>query len=351
MKIYHVSPAYVVLLLLCCTLSCFKNTDGKSSRPTAQNLSGILTSIRQDPQINEALGTFDQVRFSLELDNIAKRIGDISQVETADSVVTALNAMIYDSLRIQFIDDRSTMAPAFPDHVLRNRTGSCLGISFLYMLLCDRIHVKAAGVVVPGHFFVRIIHNDSCRNIETMKSGKSLPDTWYREKFINPAGSNADLHSLSIEEVAGVVRFTTGNIFLQQKKYRKALDQYELAVAAIPRVAELWGNMAVAQDGLGNTGEALKYLEHVKTIAPSLKNLDRNIGALLLKKGQYDKAIEYYSQVRQLTPKDPEVLYGIGFAYYSAGKRAQARKALEELVQTCGNYRDAGKLLEKVSVP
>jgi Flp pilus assembly protein TadD len=321
---------------------------GKKQTSNSSLISNIC-ELREQAKIVEGPDTiFDSAQLSRTLDSISTHIKTVIAGIPSNSIPGALNSFVFDSLGLQFVDDRSSTDAIFPDCVLRNKKGSCLGISLVYLLIGERLNLSLYGVVVPGHFFVRYGTGAAARNIETMKQGKSFPDSWYNEKFVSPAGSSPDFHSLSNEEVKGVICFTEGNIYLEKKNYDTALKEFKRAAGSIPWYAEVWGNLAVAQGETGQTNSALQSLDKARSIAPLLRNLDKNRASLLLKKNDFKGALQAYHAALNRAPDDPSVLYGMGYAYYALGQREQAKTVLGKLNSLHPDYPGAAQLIDKM---
>ena len=82
----------------------------------------------------------------------------------------------------------------------------------------------------------------------------------------------------------------------------------------------------------GEFDEALKYAQQVKEIAPDNKGVDDTIGWIMYRKGLYRSAVKYLESAPSGAP-DPVIRYHLGMAYLKIGdKRGEPtlRAASEE---------------------
>jgi len=66
--------------------------------------------------------------------------------------------------------------------------------------------------------------------------------------------------------------------------------------------------------------EALKYAQQVKELAPNDKGVDDTIGWIMYRKGLYRAAVQYLEKAAQ-DQSDPVVAYHLGLAYLKVGDK------------------------------
>ncbi len=164
--------------------------------------------------------------------------------------------------------------------VLHGRRGTCVGLGTLYLALAERLGVPAHGVLVPGHFFVRVGQGDHLRNVELLRQGEEMPDSWYRGKYAVPAGGQAYLRPLTPIEVAAVLRFNLANQLREQGRPDEALAKYRRAAADFPAFAEAHASVGLVQHLLGRLEEARTAYRAAQRLQPDLPGLDRNLALL-----------------------------------------------------------------------
>jgi regulator of sirC expression with transglutaminase-like and TPR domain len=121
---------------------------------------------------------------------------------------SALGRSMYMALGFEReVDDTDLRFVLLPS-VLRARRGSCVGLGSLYLALGEHLHLPLEGVMLPGHFFVRLHDRDRVRNIELLRRGEQLPDDWYRQRFpLPPEGAREYARALSLGEVLAIVAY------------------------------------------------------------------------------------------------------------------------------------------------
>jgi regulator of sirC expression with transglutaminase-like and TPR domain len=170
--------------------------------------------------------------------------------------------------------------------VLRARRGTCVGLGTLYLALAERLGIPAHGVMVPGHFFVRVTEGDRTRNVELLRQGEEMPDIWYRGKYFQATGGDvfptgdAYLRALAPGEVAAVLRFNLANELREQGHPQEALAKYRRAVADFPIFAEAQASIGLVQHLLGHLEEARQAYRAAQMLDPQLPGLTKNLEVL-----------------------------------------------------------------------
>lgn len=109
-----------------------------------------------------------------------------------------------------------------------------------------------------------------------------------------------------------------------QKDYPAALTYFRKVVNADPANVVALNNLAyLLASQTGQFDEALKYAQQVKEIAPDNKGVDDTIGWIMYRKGLYRSAVKYL-ETAAAGQSDPVVHYHLGMAYLKLGdKRGQ----------------------------
>jgi regulator of sirC expression with transglutaminase-like and TPR domain len=195
-----------------------------------------------------------------------------------DEAVVRLNRLVFDELGFaREIDDK---APRFMDlaAVLASRRGSCVGLGLLYLALGDRLGLPLAGVLVPGHFFVR--HGE--RNIELLRRGEAMPESWYRARYGLPEGAvpRAYLRALSRREALAVVAFNLGNDHRTHGRLEQAAAAYASAARDFPDFAEAHASLGLVRQLQGDRGGARRAYLAARAAYPALPGLAHNLELL-----------------------------------------------------------------------
>jgi len=297
-----------------------------------------LKTISQDFPLDSPDG------FSAALDSAADRIrGMLAESKDPREIIRELNEIIFRKWNIVFDSKADKFENLFPHLVYLNRRGSCVGISLLYLLIGEKTGLPLYGVVVPGHFFVRYDDFVSRFNIEMMKKGAIMSDCWYLEKYAVADSEYYDLGNLNTPKIISVLRYNAGNIFHLQKKNSLAESQYRSALVTWPGYAEASGNLAVVLGEEGRDKEALDILSALKAETPRLKNIDKNLAAVMIKNGLYAGAVKCYRDALLKASSDPELYYGMAVAF----KYLKDFKGAREALDSCKALDPAFKAAEK----
>jgi serine/threonine protein kinase/tetratricopeptide (TPR) repeat protein len=131
-----------------------------------------------------------------------------------------------------------------------------------------------------------------------------------------------------------------GYVYIQQHKYAEAADAEEKAIQLNDKDYLVWGNLAMAYEGLKNKekeGKAwdreITLLEQVVRDTPRDATAQSNLGLLYAKKKLREKTISRIQSALALAPDDPNVLENVGQAYEDLGDRAQALEYIEKSLQ------------------
>jgi regulator of sirC expression with transglutaminase-like and TPR domain len=199
------------------------------------------------------------------------------------SPVAALNRTVFAERGfVREIEQRGGRFMLLPP-VLASRRGSCVGLGALYLALAERLGWPAHGVLVPGHFFVRIAEGPAdagsggLRSVELLRQGEAMPESWYRQKYGVPAaGGGAYLRPLGGGEVAAVIHFNLGNEHREAGRLTAARAEYQSAVSAFPDWAEAQASLGLTDHLLGRLTAARQAYERAAALHPGLTGLARN---------------------------------------------------------------------------
>ncbi len=169
--------------------------------------------------------------------------------------------------------------------VLRERRGSCAGLGTLFLALAEALGWSANGVMMPGHFYVRVQGVPGppgpARNVELLHSGESLPDSWYVHRFPIPAGAEREYgRPLSTRETLGVLQFDIGNERRRQRRFGEARRAYAAATGLFPDFAEAHASLGATLQVLGDLDQAAASYRSALRLNPALAGITQNIALL-----------------------------------------------------------------------
>jgi Flp pilus assembly protein TadD len=136
--------------------------------------------------------------------------------------------------------------------------------------------------------------------------------------------------------------------YLRQGQALEAVPEMERAVRLNPGLPGVHALYARAlRHNHDNAGAAVEYS---KELERNPNDFESNLwlGLLRTEGGQLDEALEYLKRAGRMRPRDPAVAYGLGRVHLSAGRLEEARRALEQLVETAPDYLQGHVLLATV---
>jgi len=165
--------------------------------------------------------------------------------------------------------------------VLESRRGSCVGLGSLFLAIAEGLGCAAAGVLMPGHFYARVREPSGPRNVELLRAGEAMPDSWYARRFPVPGGSAREYaRPLTLSEVVGVVHFDVGNERRRQRRWSEAQAAFARAAQAFPDLAEAHASLGAVQQLLGDLQAASESYRRARDANPHLPGVTENLTLL-----------------------------------------------------------------------
>jgi tetratricopeptide (TPR) repeat protein len=216
-----------------------------------------------------------------ELDRLAAAVRAKSKQQPTLPLRTALVTTLFGEQGfVREVDDtdlRFVLLPA----VLQHRRGSCVGLGSLVLALGERLGLSVHGVMVPGHFFVRVEEQGARANLELLHRGEEMPDAWYAGRFPIPGGGAREYaRELTRDEVRGVVEYDVGNDRRRRGDLHEAQRAYDLARRHFPDFAEAHASAGAIAQLLGSLDRAATDYEAAQRANPNLPGLDQNVQLL-----------------------------------------------------------------------
>jgi tetratricopeptide (TPR) repeat protein len=334
-----------ILLIL---IGCGSDNESKTTADLPVNrLSVVIDRILQEEAAilpDSLIGS--SKLFPEQLDSATKVI--ISEKEYGDNPARKLDRikkLVFNEWKIKFQEAPDKLQSVFPHQAFNNHQGSCLSISLIFLLLAEKLDLPLYGVLAPGHFFVRYDDGNLRINIETLRNGEFMNDSWYRKRYIITDTTLYDLANLSVAAVEASIRYNLGIFYLKNNWPDLAVKQFNLAIELNPDYIEAHGNRAIALEAAGSPDAALKSLLRLKKYYPQLAYLNKNLGALYLKRKNYSKAISEYKAALSSVPSDIEALYGLGISNYYLDKKDKAEEIFRELLRICPEHYEGNLIL------
>jgi tetratricopeptide (TPR) repeat protein len=234
---------------------------------------------------HEAGASDDDAWSRAEIQRIAALVRAASNERPNEPPALVMNDTVFGQLGfVREVDDPDLRFVLLPS-VLRARRGSCVGLGSLYLALAEALGWRAAGAIVPGHFFVRLGEAGRARNVELLRKGEEMPDDWYRHRFPAPgSGSSSYMRPLSLAEVLGVIEYDIGDDRRRARRLFEARSAYQRATRDFPTFAEAHASLGQTQHLLGALDAAELSYREAQHLAPDLPGLGANVDVLLAEK-------------------------------------------------------------------
>jgi tetratricopeptide (TPR) repeat protein len=121
------------------------------------------------------------------------------------------------------------------------------------------------------------------------------------------------------------------------KKLDQALVYYNQATSLSPRNAQLWNELATVQYIKGDTGAALKTLDHSLTLDPKFSQTFLLKGDVMSAVGDHQGALEAYREASVLVPSDINVQNAVGILSAQTGDTQGALDTFQRIIDTQSN--------------
>jgi hypothetical protein len=171
---------------------------------------------------------------------------------TPRELVTALRTYLYESgdwnghrpFQYDLSDPLGTRLPTrLLPHYLATRLGNCVSMPILFVILADRLGLRATLAVAPHHLFVKYTDDVSGKtfNIETTSGGHAARDEWYRQNMSmsdNALANGIYMRSLSRHEEVAAMAEEVLEFDMASKRYQEVVDVADAILAAYPNFVD-----------------------------------------------------------------------------------------------------------------
>jgi regulator of sirC expression with transglutaminase-like and TPR domain len=197
------------------------------------------------------------------------------------ALLPVLNASVFQTLGFEReVNDRA-LAFMFLPSVLKRRRGGCVGLGMLYLSLAELLALPMECILRPGHLYVRVPGPAGHTNVELLRKGEAMPDSWYEQRFPIPGGrAPAYARPLSEEELLGVIAYNVGNDRQANGRLSEAQSAFERATRAFPELGEAHASLGRTLHLRGALGAADAAYAAARKVHPALPGLDDNIALL-----------------------------------------------------------------------
>ncbi len=114
--------------------------------------------------------------------------------------------------------------------------------------------------------------------------------------------------------------------------YATAANAYKQAVRLQPNMAELWANLGLMEQELGDTPQAVSSFQHANRLNPSLYVPNLFLGIDYVSEGKAKEAIPFLSKAEKAYARDAQPRLALGRAYTALGKYHLAAQAYKQVI-------------------
>jgi len=221
-----------------------------------------------------------------ELGRLAVFAREAQQSRPSAPVTQVLRELLFGELGFVREVTETDLGFVLLPNVLRSRRGSCVGLASVYLALTEALGVEARGVMMPGHFFVRVQARGQAENVELLRRGEPMPDSWYAGRFPVPGGHAREYaRALTMNEALGVIEYNLGNERRRQLRLPEARSAYRRAVQHFPDFAEAHASLGSVLHILGELQQAAASYDTARSVNPHLPSVDVNLALLQKERG------------------------------------------------------------------
>lgn len=138
------------------------------------------------------------------------------------------------------------------------------------------------------------------------------------------------------------------SIFIEKKDYRQAYQYASKAIQINPHLPGIQLNMGIILARFGNTEKAIYHFQKALKLQPDFLDAMKRLGDVYMQQGSIEAAISQYSKVLNITPNDPEMHNSLGIALAIRGKPDAALIHFRRALDLKPDYINAKNNLERL---
>lgn len=124
---------------------------------------------------------------------------------------------------------------------------------------------------------------------------------------------------------------------LNSGNYRDAEEIARPLLTQYPANGEPWLWMGKAELGLGNAGEAERYLSRATELNPNAASAWTLRGIAAQERGNHAQALTFFAEAQRLSPNQADTYLNIGYSQDALGKRGEAEAAWRRFLELAGD--------------
>lgn len=226
-----------------------------------------------------------------------------------------ISEALFDEYSVDLSTNRFDPEHGFLAHVLKNKSGNCLGLSTLLLAVGQRLDLPLFLVQVPTHVFVRHDDGETIFNIETTGNGSIFKEEYYRKRY-RVTKSRPFLHNLEPKAVLAELLRNRGLAWKMRGNWARAISDYDRAVILDPESASAFLNRAYALSMTEDFERAMKDYDRTIELDPECALSFLGRGYLWRRLEEHEKAIDDYTRSIEINTRDGQAHANRGYEWF-----------------------------------
>lgn len=166
-----------------------------------------------------------------------------SVLAISHDTISAVKSLFWEHWQLKFAgaDHAQTPEVILPTKILEEKNTSCVGVSWLALMLAEVRGIQAQAYLIPGHMYFSV----NGRNFEPNREGFNYSHEEYRKKYAAGSWDAAMQKALYRNQFLGIVAFNLGNAKLESDP-QAALAWYKVAAEFFPAYPKIRDNRRIA---------------------------------------------------------------------------------------------------------
>ena len=198
-------------------------------------------------------------------------------------------------------------------------------------------------------FYNQVLQNDP-NNFEALQLSATL---FLQEKKFNKALEFLN-HALTINSKVPYINYNLGIVLHELKRHDEALQSFNQTIQLKPDFAEAYFNRGVVLEDIERHDEALRSFNQAIQLKSDYAEAHNNRGNALLDLKRYEEALQSYDQAIKLKPDYAEAYYNRGFIYDELRSFNEALKNYNCVIKLKPNfapaYNNLGNTLQELKL-
>ena len=139
--------------------------------------------------------------------------------------------------------------------------------------------------------------------------------------------------AVELEPARSQWQYELGLLYYNQNDFKNSLKYFDLAAAnGYNKTNDYYENYGFAQLYSGDTENGIKTLNILMERKPNNRELINNIAHALYDTKKYNEALDYFTKLLNLNPKDATTLYMAGMTFQKLGQKEKGQKICDHAI-------------------